>query len=35
LWVVVMALATPAPGLAASVDLVIAPCACLAYPPLA
>jgi hypothetical protein len=35
LWVVVMALATPAPGLAASVDLVMEPCACLAYPPLA
>jgi hypothetical protein len=35
LWVVVMALATPAPGLAASIDSVMAGCACLAYPPLA
>jgi hypothetical protein len=35
LWVLVMALATPAPGLAASIDSVMTTCACLAHPPLA
>ena len=34
LWIVVMALATPSPGLAASVDTVAA-CACVAHLPLA
>ena len=34
LWIVVMALATPSPGLAASVDAVVT-CACVALLPLA
>lgn len=35
LWVVVLALATPEPGLAASSSASVDACACIAYPPLA
>jgi len=35
LWVIVMTLATPAPGLAASPEASVAVCQCLAHPPLA
>jgi len=35
LWFVVIALATPAPGLAAAPDAKTSTCLCIAYPPLA
>lgn len=35
LWLVVLALATPAPGLAASAESVLATCACVSHLPLA
>jgi hypothetical protein len=35
LWVLVLALATPAPGLAAPGEPPMAACACVAFPPLA